>query len=173
MESSALPTATSAELMKKSSLKILPVRNGERPSTSVNGGHKQISDQASPALWGELMYQVFSRPEIYQGKTHTQCADSFALFYVDKILTRYPNCSLADQRDQLEPVHIHGVFDTSLHLILELNHARQVCKQGWGEPNPHCTNEQEIMVYGPRDEFEFQIVLELISDSLNYIYKLN
>lgn len=73
----------------------------------------------------------------------------------------------------LEPVHIHGVTDTSTHLCLPAERANEVCELGWGEVHPFGDFGTEIMVYGPRDEDELEVVLSIIEESLNFARALN
>lgn len=68
----------------------------------------------------------------------------------------------------LEPVHIHGVNDTSIHLCLPKERATQVCHLGWAEPHKFADYDCEVMVYGPRNEDELQVVLMLIKESLAF-----
>jgi len=83
-----------------------------------------------------------------------------------------PETSLSPT-EPLEPVHIHGVSDTSTHLCLPVERASVVCELGWGEAHPFGDFGTEIMVYGPRDEDELEIVLSIIEESLNFARALN
>ena len=47
----------------------------------------------------------------------------------------------------LEPVHLHGVADTSTHLCLPADRAREICALGWGEPHGYAEHATEVMVY--------------------------
>src|SRR5665213_1253924 len=80
---------------------------------------------------------------------------------------------LVSPTEPLEPVHIHGVSDTSTHLCLPVERASVVCELGWGEAHPFGDFGTEIMVYGPRDEEELEIVLSIIEESLNFARALN
>jgi phospholipase/carboxylesterase len=50
----------------------------------------------------------------------------------------------------------------------ELGRAQEVCELGWGEPHQFADFGTEIMVYGPRDESEIEIVLGFIGESIAY-----
>lgn len=91
-----------------------------------------------------------------------------ALFLDDLLVPRIPQTSLAPVTERLEPVHLHGVNDTSLHLCLPRERALQVCASGWGEPHSYADHETEIMVYGPRDRDELATVIEIVRESLAY-----
>lgn len=83
-----------------------------------------------------------------------------------------PETSLSP-REPLEPVHIHGVTDTSAHLCLPFERAHAVCELGWGEVHPYGDFGTEIMVYGPRDEEELEVILSIIEESLKFARSLN
>lgn len=70
--------------------------------------------------------------------------------------------------ERLEPVHLHGVFDTSLHVCLPVDRAREVCSLGWGEPHQYAGHESEIMVYGPRDRDELSVLMQIVHESLAF-----
>lgn len=67
-----------------------------------------------------------------------------------------------------EFAHLHDVFDTSLHLCLPIERAREICELGRGEPHGYAEQGTEIMVYAPRDEAEIQTVLAIVSESLAF-----
>ncbi|WP_020577965.1 luciferase family protein [Actinopolymorpha alba] len=73
----------------------------------------------------------------------------------------------------LEPVHIHGVTDTSVHLCLPSERAAAVCELGWGEPHGYADHDTEIMVYGPRDDDELALVLGIVQESLEFAWTSN
>ena len=70
--------------------------------------------------------------------------------------------------EPLEPVHIHGVTDTSTHLCLPIERALMICELGWGEVHPYGDFGTEIMVYGPRDEAELEVIVSIIEESLEF-----
>ncbi|MBD7950879.1 hypothetical protein H9652_10740 [Oerskovia sp. Sa4CUA1] len=94
-------------------------------------------------------------------------ATSRALFLDGLDRTTVPATSLAAPDQRLEPVHLHGVTDTSLHLCLPRARAEEVCAAGWGEPHQYADHATEIMVYGPRDADELAVVLGLVRESLD------
>jgi len=60
------------------------------------------------------------------------------------------------------------VTDTSMHLCLPAQRAKEVCDAGWGEPHGYADHDTEIMVYGPRDDNELVVVLALLSESVTF-----
>lgn len=146
---------------------VLGARAGERPVVSTVGPQTQLSQQSPPELWGRLVARTFARPDVEEGHSQVSPAASRAVFLREQREERRPETSLAPGR-RLEPVHLHGVADTSIHLCLPAGRARNVIDLGWGEPHQYGDFGTELLVYGPRDEAELEIVLGLIDESLAF-----
>jgi hypothetical protein len=138
-----------------------------RPATSDQGPHRQLDQQASPALWGELVARTFGLPGVIEGHSQVSPADSRAVFLADQPDERAPETSLAPGR-RLEPVHLHGVTDTSVHLVLPPERGARLVELGWAEPHQFADFGTEFMLYGPRTEDEVAIVLSIIRESLAF-----
>jgi Family of unknown function (DUF5519) len=147
-------------------------RPGSRPDTSSSGPHRQLNQQATPELWGRLVYEAFRLPHVVEGTSQVSPASSRALLFDDLETPVTPGTSLAP-RPPLEPAHLHGVTDTSMHLCLPGDRAAEVCEKGWGEPHGYADHDTEIMVYGPRDQHELDVVLELLTESLTFARQSN
>lgn len=146
----------------------LPGRPGVRPKTSASGPHRQLSQQSRPATWGHTAAAIFALQGVIEGHSSV-CPPSSRAVLLDGLPTaRVAETSLAPQEDSLEPVHLHGVFDTSLHLCLPVRRARDVCALGWGEPHRYVGHGTEIMVYGPRDREELLVVMQLVGESIAF-----
>lgn len=142
-------------------------RPGRRPATSDQGPHRQLDQQAPPALWGELVAFARAMEGVEEGHSQVSPADSRALFFTDLPEQRSPETNLAPGR-RLEPVHLHGVDDTSVHLVLPADRGARVTALGWAEPHGHAEHGTEWMVYGPRDRAELDVVLQLIQEALDF-----
>jgi phospholipase/carboxylesterase len=147
-------------------------RPGPRPATSDQGPHRQLDQQAPPELWGRLVYEATNLPHVFEGRSQVSPVSSRALLFDDLTEVRDGSTSLAGD-PPLEPVHLHGVTDTSIHLCLPVSRAKEACDLGWGEPHGYAEHDTEIMVYGPRDEDELAIVLALIAESLEFARSAN
>ena len=147
-------------------------RAGERPETSTDGPHRQLTDRSSPALWGELVARAFALPHVVEHFSSVSPASSRALLFDDLREVVVPETSLAPD-GPLEPVHIHGVFDTSIHLCLPSARAMEVCEAGWGEPHQYADFGTEIMIYGPRDAEELEVAVAFIEESLAFARAAN
>lgn len=142
-------------------------RPGTRPTTSSEGPHRQLDQQATPELWGRLVAEVFALPHTVEGRSQVSPSSSRAVLLDDLREVLDPTTSLAPG-PPLEPVHLHGVDDTSSHLCLPADRARQVYELGWGEPHGYADHATEVMVYGPRDTGELHVVLALVRESLDH-----
>jgi Family of unknown function (DUF5519) len=142
-----------------------PAREGGRPVTSSQGPQTQLSQQSTPDLWGRLVARSFALDRVVEGHSQVSPASSRAVFLVDMVEERSPETSLAPGK-RLEPVHLHGVHDTSIHLCLPMLRGEELTEQGWGEPHQYEDFGTEFMIYGPRTDMELEFVLSVIGESL-------
>lgn len=142
-------------------------RPGDRPRTSDDGPHRQLDQRATPALWGELLARVFALDDVVEGHSQVSPSSSRAVFLADRREERAPETSLAPGM-RLEPVHLHGVDDTSVHLTLPPERGSALVELGWAEPHQYAEFDTEFMVYGPRDEAELADVLSVVAESLAF-----
>lgn len=80
---------------------------------------------------------------------------------------RAPETSLAPGQE-LEPLQLHGVSDTSLHVCLPTERGQELTGLGWAQPHAYGDFGTEFMVYGPRTDTELGIILAIIEESLAY-----
>lgn len=144
---------------------LLTPRAGDRPATSDDGPHRQVDQLAPPATWGELVARVFALPGTTEGHSQVSPASSRAVFLIDLQHERRPETNLAPGQ-RLEPVHVHGVTDTSTHLTLPVERGAQLVELGWAEAHQYADFGTEWMIYGPRNEAEVEIVVSVVAESL-------
>lgn len=142
-------------------------RPGPRPTVSTDGPQTQLTQMAAPAWWGRLVAAVFDIPSTREGHSQVSPASSRAVFLTDLVEELAPETSLAPGQ-RLEPVHLHGVHDTSLHLCLPRERGEEITRQGWAEPHQYEDFGTEFLVYGPRDDDELSVVLDIIRESLAF-----
>lgn len=142
-------------------------RHGVRPATSVEGPHRQLDQRASPELWGRLVARVFALDGVEEGHSAVSPASSRAVHLTDMRVERVPRTNLAPGR-RLEPVHLHGVTDTSVHLVLPSERGAALVELGWAEAHRHAEFGTEWMVYGPRDDAELTAVVDIIEESIAF-----
>jgi hypothetical protein len=145
----------------------LEPRLGSRPTTSSEGPHRQLDQQATPELWGRLIATVFRLPGVVEGVSQVSPESSRAVFLTDMEVERAPETSLAPGH-RLEPVHVHGFEDTSTHLCLPGERGRQLTSLGWAEPHQFEDFGTEFMIYGPRSLEELRGVVSIIEESIAF-----
>ena len=142
-------------------------RSGPRPQLSDTGPQRQLTQRSTPELWGRLLAEALASPGVIEGHSQVSPASSRALFLVDREVERDPQTSLAPGR-RLEPVHVHGVDDTSIHLCLPAERGAALDALGWAEPHQYGDHGTEYLVYGPRDDAELAIVLGIVAESIAF-----
>jgi len=142
-------------------------RPGTRPTTSDDGPHRQLDQRAPAGVWGELVARVLALPGVVEGHSQVSPASSRAVFLTDLRDELAPQTSLAPGQ-RLEPVHLHGVEDTSVHLTLAPERCDELVRLGWAEPHQYADFGTEVMVYGPRDTHEVEQVVSVVEESLAF-----
>ncbi|MGI8881481.1 MAG: luciferase family protein [Jatrophihabitans sp.] len=142
-------------------------RTGPRPTTSTHGPHRQLDQRATPELWGRLVHEAMALPGVTEGHSQVSPAPTRALLLLDLHVVGPTGSSLAAVLP-VEPAHIHGVTDTSLHICLPAQLTAAAVDSGWAEPHQYADHPTEVMVYAPRDESELGIVVELVRSSIEF-----
>lgn len=110
---------------------------------------------------------MFGLDDVVEGISQVSAASSRAVFLRDQDEESSPQTSLAPGQ-RLEPVHLHGLEDTSVHLVLPAARGEELVRLGWAEPHQYADVGTEFMVYGPRDQKELQMVISVIEESLAF-----
>jgi phospholipase/carboxylesterase len=144
----------------------LPERPGPRPEATRPSReqafpHKQTSQNAPPDMQEALFRRAAALPGVTVGDSLVSVPGARA-FHLDPALARGP--ARAFQRGR-EFAHIHPVQDGSLHATLPPDLYQEVLDKGWGEPHPVSGT---MMLWGPRDEQELEIVWTLVRASYAY-----
>lgn len=142
-------------------------RPGDRPQTSDQGPHRQLTQKSPPAVWGELVARLFALDGVQEGHSQVSPASSRAVFLTDQEQEHAPETNLAPGR-RLEPVHLHGVFDTSVHLVLPHARGEELVALGWAEAHQYEDFGTEYMIYGPRDAAEVEAVVSVVEESIAF-----
>ncbi|MFF7944056.1 luciferase family protein [Nocardia gamkensis] len=140
----------------------LPRRSGDRPRTRAHNPHQQL-DQIAPA---ELQEQLWSRMTtldgVLLGRSGVSLPDTRALHLRPAIAQGPGEAYLAGT----EFAHLHGHGDGSLHMCLPEDVVAQAVRQGWAEAHPMSRQGYLpgtlVMVYGPRDREELDVVWQLV-----------
>ena len=103
---------------------------------------------------------------VVQGHSTVSMADSMAGIMLD-LPREHGVWSLAIQ-GPVEPFHIHGVTDTSIHIALPSERAVEVISQRWGEVHPYADFDTQIMLYAPRSNDEIDMIVGLVVESVEF-----
>lgn len=152
-------------------LSSLSQRRGERPQTHKAMPHQQLSQNALPHLQQALFERARALPGVRVGPSQISVPGARA-FFVDPAMAKLqPDASMVG----LEFAHLHPEYDGSLHLMVPRETAQAIVKKAWGEPRPMAElmgggSGTPIMVYGPRDEGELEVVWSILQASHAFAY---
>lgn len=146
----------------------LPMRSGSRPEVSWTIPQEQRS-QNSPA---DIQEQLFDRIAALPGVSTDQSAISVPGargFRVKPTSRAFFDGFLVPHAGEF--AHLHPGYDGSLHLALPPTLARDVVAKGWGVAHPLAgvrLARGMVMVYGPRDPAELDVVVGIVESSHAY-----
>ena len=144
----------------------LPQRPEPKPETTCPSldrpePHKQVSQNAPPHMQEALFMRAQAFAGVTVGKSLVSVPGARA-FHLDEARARGPKKAFQRER---EFAHIHPAHDGSLHMTLPPDVYEDVLAKGWGEPHPVSGT---MMVWGPRNEEELEIVWNLVRVSYAY-----
>lgn len=145
--------------------RVLPARPGPRPRTTPWAPHVQ-EDQNAPAAMGALpAWRVFALPEVEERAGTVAHPAERAIWLRDEIPAAPGDVFLGDR----EIGHFHP-WDGSLHIVLDPGLAEAAAAAGWAEVHPVAlaglAPRNRVMLYGPRDETEADIIFSLIASAV-------
>ena len=139
----------------------LPHRSGPAPEVIGPAPHGQVSQIAPIMIQEELWQRMRALPSVYMAPTLVSVSHARALFLPDGI---GQGPAEAFQKGR-EFAHLHPHHDGSLHINLPEGEKDQVEHAGWGVRHPQ---QNTILVFGPRDQAELEIVWRLVQRSYAY-----
>lgn len=83
-------------------------------------------------MWGQMVAEVFALEGVVEGVSQVSPASSRAVYLTGLTEEVVPQASLAPGM-RLEPVHLHGVQDTSVHLVLPATRGEELVRLGRAE----------------------------------------
>lgn len=142
-------------------------RAGSRPEVSWSIPQEQRSDNSSHDLQEELFRRLAALPGVTSGPSAISVPGARGLM-VD------PSAGPLDAF--LVPrvgefAHLHPEYDGSLHVALPPALATDAIKKGWAVAHPLAgirLTRGMVMLYGPRDRDELEVVLALATNSHSY-----
>lgn len=133
----------------------LPNRSGPAPEVIGPAPHGQVSQIAPIMMQEELWQRMRALPYVYMAPTLVSVSHARALFLPDGI-GNGPTDAFQKGR---EFAHLHPHADGSLHITLPAPDKDLVESAGWGVRHPE---QNSILVYGPRDHVELEMVWQLV-----------
>ncbi len=151
---------------RPASARPLPSRPGPRPLTTSWAPHIQQDQNAPQPLQTALARRVFALAAVEERPTTLSAPGARAIWLRDDLPAGPRDAFLGNR----EIGHFHP-WDGSLHIALPPDLAREAVKAGWAEVHPVAragmAPEHVVMLYGPRDEGEVQVIFDMVSAAVD------
>jgi hypothetical protein len=142
-------------------------RAGPRPRTTPTNPHTQLDQLAPRALQEKVFAAAKALAGVKVGPSLVSVPGARA-FHLPRC--RHP--ALAGFMVEREFAHLHPPADGSLHMSLPPNIVQTVVDNGWAEYHPLAGKQglpaNIVMVYGPRDLAELEMIRALLEASHGY-----
>ena len=142
----------------------LPSRQGPKPATTPSTPHQQL-DQSSPLELQSILWQRMQSLAGVSTRPSAISVQGTRALWLDQ-----PGNPAAYMIGR-EFAHLHPAYDGSLHMILDPRTHAQALAGGWAEPHPlagRYTSSTNVLVYGPRDQDELELVWWMVQQSYRY-----
>jgi hypothetical protein len=144
----------------------LPLRLGDRPSTTPTNPHTQLDQQPiDMRCVEELARRVFALPGVVEEPSRISVPGARALILRSDEPTGPPDAFLIGR----EFAHLHPAPDHSLHAMLPPETAKEAIAAGWAEPHPVALRglipPTAVMLYAPRNAAELDVIEGLVGAS--------
>ena len=140
-------------------------RRGPRPRTTPTNPHVQLEQNAPAEMQEALFERARALPGVRTSRSGISLPDARA-FVMGAASAGGPREAFMIGR---EFAHLHGPEDGSLHMTLPRKLAEEAIEKGWAERHQvagqYGLPPDTVMVYGPRDEGELEVVLRLVEAS--------
>jgi hypothetical protein len=145
----------------------LPKRRGDRPRTSGPMPNIQLDQLGSPELHERLKKRFYALPDVEERPTTVSDPRARAMWLREGVPIGDPDAFMGGR----EFGHFHP-WDRSMHVILPIDVARAAVDAGWAEVHPAVPllglPENRLMLYGPRDDGELEVVHGLLLEAYRY-----
>jgi hypothetical protein len=139
-------------------------RAGPRPTTTPTNPHTQLDQLAPPALQERVFAAASALAGVVVGPSAVSVPGARAF--------HLPSCAAPARGGfmvEREFAHLHPRSDGSLHMVLPPDVVDTVIENGWAERHPlagrYGLPTNIVMVYGPRDDAELVVVVDLVRAS--------
>lgn len=147
------------------SLDDLPTRSGPRPRTTPTNPHTQLDQNAPEDMQEAVAAFMFGLSCVREVPSSISVPGARAMWLEESCATGPADAFMVGR----EFCHLHPPTDGSLHLNLPLDLASVAIARGWAEIHPLAARglipANVVMVYGPRDKGELQVVKALVEAS--------
>jgi hypothetical protein len=130
--------------------------------------HRQLTQNAPVRMYQRLAERLFTLPEVEEQPSLVSVPGARALWLTTQPPRRNPEAFMAEQ----EFAHLHPPDDGSLHLTLPSPWREDAITKGWAEPHPRpmmaYMPASDVLLYGPRDESELEVVYNLVVLSYHF-----
>ncbi|KAK1657422.1 hypothetical protein BDP55DRAFT_638754 [Colletotrichum godetiae] len=189
-KSSATWTGDYPDQGSHAEIRALPERNGERAELGGIVPHRQLSQHA-PEKMREFIENLFANavtqnPSLLTTKLSLYERNNPALFLHPQVLSSLASSSGATTTSSSTPVVARGEIahhhtDLSIHLYLAPADAKLAIQKRWAErhrlslprgsflANRLHLADSYLMVYGPRDEEEMEVLAELLRCGVRFM----
>jgi luciferase-like monooxygenase len=129
--------------------------------------HIQRDDLGSEPLQQTLKARFYALPDVEERQTIVSDPRARAMWLRDDVPIGDRDAFFAGR----EFGHFHP-WDRSMHLVLPMGVARAAVEAGWAEVHPAVPllglPENRLMMYGPRDDAELEVVYGLLVEAYRY-----
>ncbi len=148
----------------------LPRRAGLKPRTTPTNPHTQLDQNAPVSLQRALAAYMFGLRCVEERPSAISVPGARAMWLSESCPIGPASAFMIGR----EFAHLHPTYDGSLHLSLPPELVEHAIEQGWAELHPVARRGMIpptiVMVYGPRDEAELQIVERLVEASFAFAH---
>lgn len=147
--------------------KLAP-RGGDRPGVSWTIPQQQESDNSPAEFQEQLFTHIVALPGVRSGQSAISVPDARG-FMVDRTPGAPLDAFLVPGVGEF--AHLHPTYDGSLHLALPPTLAADAIAKGWAVAHPLAgirLARGMVMVYGPRDAAEVDVVTGIVEASHAY-----
>ena len=162
----------SAERVLRDSSAAVEPRVGPRPLLDEVGPYWQHDQRSPPAVWVAVWDALRNIPGVIIGPSAMGEPDARAVL-VPHVTRPIEGTSFAQPGAPLEPAHLHGPRDTSLHVVLPPPRAAEVVELGWATFCPHARFGSELIFYAPRDPRELAVVVAFAQEGVGWALREN
>ncbi|WP_369227824.1 luciferase family protein [Streptomyces sp. R39] len=144
----------------------IPDRAGQRPRVSVTIPQQQTTDNSPPELQEKLFARLSTLDGVATGPSAISVPGARGFMLTGTHATGPEQAFLVPRAREF--AHLHPGHDGSLHIALPVGLAADAIRHGWAVAHPLAgirLTPGMVLVYGPRDERELDVVATIVSAS--------